>query len=205
MEGHKMFSEVEMTRDVAICSKDLKSQSPPHHQILSRLLEDLMCESASKEHGFHLGITAVKSIGNNKNKNDDDHHQKQVLTFPVSFTCRTFMPVEGDVLQGVVYKVYSNGAFIRPGPLRHAYLPAVKMPAYRYFPAGSEEEKACFRREDLTKIAAGVVVRFKVLAVRFVESRPHEKGNDVHVLVTLEDDDDTLGPISLAGPDDPYM
>ncbi|ESQ56150.1 hypothetical protein EUTSA_v10026282mg [Eutrema salsugineum] len=200
-----MFSEVEITRDVAICGKLLKSQSPSHQQIISRLLNDLIGETACREHGFYLGITALKSISNNNsnNNNNNNDHQEQVLSFTVSFTCRTFLPAKGDILQGVVYKVYLTGVFIRSGPLRNAYLSRLKMPGYRYLPAAeSEDEKPCFQKDDLTKIAAEVVVRFEVYAVRF-EDGVDTEGNDVQVLATMEDD--SLGPISLTGSDEPYM
>lgn len=201
---NQMFSEVEMARDVAICAKHLNGQSP-HQQILCRLLQDLVHEKACREHGFYLGITALKSIGNNKNNNIDneDNHQAHILTFPVSFTCRTFLPARGDILQGIVKKVLWNGVFIRSGPLRYAYLSLLKMPDYHYVHSHSEDEKPYFQKDDLSKIAAGVVVRFGVLAVRFKE-RPHKRRNDYYVLATLEGYE-TLGPISLTGSDEPYM
>ncbi|CAN8324483.1 unnamed protein product [Cochlearia groenlandica] len=204
-----MFSEVEIDRDVAVCVKHSKGLSPPHQQILSRLLLDLKNERACKEHGFYLAITSLKSIGNKHNKRDHyNNHQSQVLTttFPVSFTCRTFLPSRGDILQGVVHNVLWAGVFISSGPLRYAFLSLSKMPPdYRYFPANSDgEEEPCFRRDDLTKIAVGVVVRFEVLAVRFKKSPPDVGRNDIYVLATLQDDD-TLGPLSLTGADEPYM
>lgn len=200
-----MFSEVEMARDVAICASHLNGQAP-HHQILGRLLKDLIHEKACREHGFYLGITALKSIGNSKNNNDEneDSHQAHILTFPVSFTCRTFLPARGDILQGTVKKVLWNGAFIRSGPLRYAYLSFLKMPNYHYVHSPlSEDEKPYFQKDDLSKIAVGVVVRFGVLAVRFKE-KPHKRRNDYYVLATLERND-SFGPISLTGSDEPYM
>ncbi|KAL1200062.1 DNA-directed RNA polymerase subunit 7-like protein [Cardamine amara subsp. amara] len=204
--NRQMFSEVEMARNVAICAKHLNGQSP-HQQILCRLLQDLLREKACEEHGFYLGITALKSIGNSINNNSsndsEDEHQAHILTFPVSFTCRTFLPAKGDILQGIVSKVLWNGAFIRSGPLRYAYLSFLKMPDYQYVHTVSEDDKPCFQKDDLSKIAVGVVLRFVVLAVRFKE-KPHKRRNDFYVLATLEGND-TLGPISLTGLDDPYM
>ncbi|XP_006282711.2 DNA-directed RNA polymerase subunit 7-like protein [Capsella rubella] len=202
-----MFSDVEMSRDVAICAKHLIGHTF-HQEILTRLLQVLTHEKACRKHGFYLGITSVKSIGKNKNKiininnNNEDNHQAQILTFPVSFTCRTFLPARGDVLQGVVKMVLSNGVFISSGPLRYAYLSPLKMPDYHYVQSESDDEKPYFQKDDLSKIAVGVVVQFVVLAVRFKE-RPHKIRNDYYVLATLEGD--TLGPISLAGSDEPYM
>ncbi|XP_010450028.1 PREDICTED: DNA-directed RNA polymerase subunit 7-like protein [Camelina sativa] len=199
-----MFSEVEISRDVAICAEHLNGQSP-HQQILYKLLQDLIHEKACREHGFYLGITALKSIGDKKNNNIDneDNHQARTLTFPVSFTCRTFLPARGDVLQGIVKQVLWNGVFIRSGPLRYAYLSLLKMPDYHYVHSQSDNEKPYFQKDDLSKIAVGVVVRFVVLAVRFKE-RPHKRRNDYYVLATLEGYR-KVGPISLTGSDEPYM
>lgn len=194
---NRMFLDVELAREVAICANHLKGQSP-QQQILRRLLQDLIREKACKEHGFYLGITAIKSISNN-----NDNHEADVLTFPVSFTCRTFLPARGEILQGVVNRVLSNGAFIRSGPLRYAYLSSLKMPEYQYVSSVSDDEMPYFQKDDLSKIAVGVVVRFAVMAVRFKE-RPNQRRNDFYVLATMEGDD-TLGPISLTGPDEPYM
>ncbi|ESQ43074.1 hypothetical protein EUTSA_v10015358mg [Eutrema salsugineum] len=204
-----MFSEVEMVRDVTICAKHLKGQSPPHHQILNRLLQDLIYEKACKEHGFYLGITALESIGNSKN-NNDDNHQAELLTFPVSFTCRTFLPSRGDILQGVVRKVLwsggARGVLIHCGPLRYAYLSRMKMPDYHFVQPeteSEEEETPYFQRDDLTKISVGVIVRFAVLCHRFKEYSDKRR-LDVYVLASVEGDD-TLGPISLAGSERPCM
>ncbi|KAG2299290.1 hypothetical protein Bca4012_010860 [Brassica carinata] len=209
----RMFSEVEMSRDVAIPAKQLKGHSPPHQQILTRLLQDLLNEKACREHGFYLAITALKSIGNinNNNSTDDDNPQADVFTFPVSFTCRTFLPARGNIMIGTVMKLLFNGpngaataVLISSGPLRYAYLSYLKMPDYHFVPAKSEEdEEACFQKADLTKIAVGVVVRFLVLGRRFKVS-PEKRRTDVYVLASV-DGDDTLGPVSLTGCDRPYM
>lgn len=194
-----MFPEVELSREVTICAKNLKGKSP-HQQILRRLLEDLLREKACKEHGFYLGITAIKSISKN---NINDIHGVDVLRIPVSFTCRTFLPLRGEILQGVVARVYWSGVIIRSGPLRYAYLSTLKMPKYQYVSTEPEGEKAYFQKDDLSKIAVGVVVRFAVMDVRF-EEIPNNRRNDIYVLATMEGDD-ALGPISLTGPDEPYM
>ncbi|KAF8090401.1 hypothetical protein N665_0477s0006 [Sinapis alba] len=207
----RMFSEVEMSRDVAIPAKHFKGQSPPHQQILTRLLQDLLHEKACREHGFYLAITALKSIGNNNNNDDTSQAQADVLTFPVSFTCRTFLPSRGNIMIGTVMKVLFNGpngaapaVLISSGPLRYAYLSYLKMPDYHFVPAKSEEEEACFQKDDLTKIAVGVVVRFLVLGRRFKVSPEKRRRTDVYVLASV-DGDDTLGPVSLTGCDRPYM
>ncbi|CAN6861196.1 hypothetical protein Bca4012_044662 [Brassica carinata] len=210
----RMFSEVEMCRDVAIPAKQLKKgHSPRHQQILTRLLQDLLHEKACREHGFYLAITALKSIGNINSTTDDDNPQADdVLTFPVSFTCRTFLPARGNIMVGTVMKVLFNGlnggaapaVLISSGPLRYAYLSYLKMPDYHFVPPNSEEEEEpCFQKDDLTKIAVGVVVRFVVLGRRFKVS-PEKRRTDVYVLASVEGDD-TLGPVSLTGCDRPYM
>ncbi|XP_010532601.1 PREDICTED: DNA-directed RNA polymerase subunit 7-like protein [Tarenaya hassleriana] len=195
-----MFLEVELRRDVAMCTGHL-SGLIPHQQIVRRLLQDLMSEKACEEHGFYLAVTSLKNIGNPNLLEDDNGGgwSYRPVTFPVSFTCRTFLPRRGEVLKGVVQRVFRNGVFISCGPIRYAYLSAIKMPGYHYL---DRDENLCFRKEDCSKIEVGVVVRFKVLAVRFNE-RQNKKRNDFYVLATIEGK--SFGPISLAGPDEPYM
>ncbi|CAH8336156.1 unnamed protein product [Eruca vesicaria subsp. sativa] len=206
----RMFSEVELSRDVAIPAKHLKGHSPPHQHILTKLLQDLVQEKACREHGFYLAITALKSIGNINNSTEDDNPQADVFTFPVSFTCRTFLPARGNIMVGTVMKLLCNGpngaataVLISSGPLRYAFLSHLKMPDYHYVPPKSEEEEPCFQKDDLTKIAVGVVVRFVVLDRRFKVS-PEKRRTDVYVLASVEGDD-TLGPVSLTGCDRPYI
>ncbi|CAA7028122.1 unnamed protein product [Microthlaspi erraticum] len=201
-----MFSEVELARNVVLCPNHFESGQPLHQLILEKVLRGLMDERSCEEHGFFLGITAVKSIGEGKkryfkNVNDDNDPGIVVTVFLVSFMCRTFLPVRGEIMEGIVDKVFATGVFISSGPLRYAYLSAIKMPRYRYVPASQTEEEPYFLRDDLSRIAVGVVVRFKVLAVRFKQGEERWRDNEFYVLAYLEGND-TLGPVSLAGSED---
>jgi DNA-directed RNA polymerase-4/5 subunit 7 len=50
--------------------------------------------------------------------------------FPVVFNCRTFIPFKGEILQGVVHRIFRQGVFLRCGPINYAFISARKMPNY---------------------------------------------------------------------------
>lgn len=196
-----MFSEVELIRDVAVDAENIKSDglvSRPQSFIMTRLLEDLVREKASKDHGYFLAVTSLKKIGKMKAVEESGD-----VFFPVVFNCRTFLPYEGEILQGIVHCIYRHGVFLRCGPIKYAYLSARKMPGYQYV-CGQKmacqkcghDRKPLFVSNEFAKIENGVVVCFMVLGVRWFENWGNVK-NEFGVLATLEGD--SLGPISLSG------
>jgi DNA-directed RNA polymerase-4/5 subunit 7 len=59
-----MLCEVALLRDVAILAENLnKNGLVSQRSIITRLLEDLLNEKASKDHGYFLAVTSLKSIG----------------------------------------------------------------------------------------------------------------------------------------------
>lgn len=196
-----MFSEVELLRDVTVDAENLKRNSlvtHPQSVIATRLLEDLLSEKASKDHGYFLAVTGLKKIGKGKVVEESG-----VVFFPVVFNCRTFLPYEGEILQGIVHRVFRHGVFLRCGPIKYAYLSARKMPGYRYVgfqkvpgQKYGHDRKPLFVSNEFAKIENGVVVCFMVLAVRWFENWGNIK-NEFGMLATLEGD--SLGPISLSG------
>ncbi|EXB38410.1 DNA-directed RNA polymerase II subunit [Morus notabilis] len=196
-----MFSEVELIRDVTVDAENIKSDglvSRPQSFIMTRLLEDLVREKASKDHGYFLAVTSLKKIGKMKAVEESGD-----VFFPVVFNCRTFLPYEGEILQGIVHCIYRHGVFLRCGPIKYAYLSARKMPGYQYVYGQKmacqkcgHDRKPLFVSNEFAKIENGVVVCFMVLGVRWFENWGNVK-NEFGVLATLEGD--SLGPISLSG------
>lgn len=181
-----MRQEVEISRHVSIHKGDLTKRS-----IVRTLMLQLLHEKASKQHGYFLAITKLKSIS-----------KEQVLvnhsiSFQVSFKCRMFLPIRGETLQGIVYLVKPLGVIIKCGPTKHAYLSALKMPGY-HLVTGKEPY---FENERLDRIGRGVVVCFKVLDVKWVEDRPSNGiKREFQMLVSLETGE-PFGPVSLPGYD----
>ncbi|XP_050385465.1 DNA-directed RNA polymerase subunit 7-like protein [Argentina anserina] len=180
-----MFSEVELVRGVAVLAEKLDKDSPDTSKsvITTQLLKGLLKEKASKDHGYFLKVTALKKIGNGQISGD-----LRKMLFPVAFSCRTFIPRQGEILEGVVYQVHNLGVFIRCGPLKHGYLSARLMPNYHY--AGGRNP--FFYRGDLAKIEKEVVVRFRVLATRWIEKR-REMRKEFVMIVSIVGD--SLGPV----------
>ncbi|KAK9288138.1 hypothetical protein L1049_016586 [Liquidambar formosana] len=179
-----MFCEVELVRDVVILAENLKNGLVLQRSIIMQLLEDLLNEKATKDHGYFLAVTSLKSIG----KAEVQEESGDVF-FPVVFKCRTFIPLRGEILQGVVHHIYRRGVCLRCGPIKYVYLSARKMPDYHYVPG----KNPVFLSEGRSRIENGVAVRFMVLSVRWIEERGETK-RDFEMLASLEGD--FLGPIS---------
>ena len=186
-----MFCEVELLRDVAVLAENLdRNGVVSQRSIITRLLEDLVNEKSSKDHGYFLAVTSLKNIGNGEVVDESGD-----IFFPVVFNCRTFLPSTGEILQGVVHYIFSHGVFLRCGPIKYAFLSARKMPNYHYV-AG---ENPVFLSDELAKIDNDIVVRFVVIGVRWIEKRRLVKKEFV-MLASLVGD--SLGPISLSGSDE---
>ncbi|KAJ7979929.1 DNA-directed RNA polymerase II subunit [Quillaja saponaria] len=185
-----MFTQVELLRVVAVIAKKQdRNRLVSRRSIITHLLEDLLSEKASKDHGYFLAITGLKSVGKGKLVDESN------VLFPVVFDCRTFIPSRGEILEGVVYRVNNIGVFMKCGPVKYAFLSARKMPKYQYTPG----ESPIFMNDELSKIAKDTVIRFLVLAVKWVETRNDIK-KEFLILASLEGD--SLGPIALSGFDE---
>ncbi|KAK4478159.1 hypothetical protein RD792_017441 [Penstemon davidsonii] len=156
--------------------------------IVTKLLNQLSRYRACKC-GYLLAVTKLVSIGHGHNKSSP-----HCTCFPVEFRCRTFIPVNGEIFTGVVKHVLERGVFLKSGPMNIVYLSSLKMPNFNY--VSDKIEKLVFMRDDLSKIEVGVVVRFVVFAVKWVEDRQRE----FRVLASI--DGDGLGPVSSNGLDE---
>ncbi|XP_048332682.1 DNA-directed RNA polymerase V subunit 7-like [Ziziphus jujuba] len=186
-----MYFEVELVRDVAVLAENFKKDVPiSQGSIITQLLENLLQEKATKDHGYFLSVTSLKRIG----KGEVVEESGNVL-FPVVFNCRTFLPIKGEILHGVVHHTLRLGVCLRCGPIKYAFLSARKMPRYQFVSG----EKPVFLSDELGKIEAGVVVRFVVLDLRWIEKRGRFRKEFV-MLASLEGD--SLGPIALSGSDE---
>ena len=95
-----MFFEVELLRDIAVPAKsvDRNELRVPQRYTVPRLLEGWINQKACKDHGYFLSVTKSKSI----DKEGPTVNGPGVVSFPVIFMCRTFLPVKGEILHGVV-------------------------------------------------------------------------------------------------------
>ncbi|OWM87851.1 DNA-directed RNA polymerase V subunit 7-like [Punica granatum] len=180
-----MYFEVELRRKVLVLPENLgENELVSQRCIVTQLLKNLSYEKASKDEGYFLTVSGIKSIGSGQPLRRSRH-----VFFPVTFTCRTFMPYRGEILQGVVHHISRVGAFMSCGPVKLAYLSILKMPGYHYVPG----DVPFFLNNELSKINTGVVVQFVVLDVRWIEKRD-SMTKEFQMLASL--DGDNLGPIS---------
>ncbi|KAK9179744.1 hypothetical protein WN943_028949 [Citrus x changshan-huyou] len=59
----------------------------------------LINEKACKDQCYFLSVTNLKSIGRERGT----VNESGVVFFPVTFLCRTFLPVKGEILHGVIH------------------------------------------------------------------------------------------------------
>ncbi|XP_051127725.1 DNA-directed RNA polymerase V subunit 7-like [Andrographis paniculata] len=181
-----MLREIVFIRRVGIpVSSQQKNREVLASVLANALLKQLLNNKAC-EYGYFLSVTKLISIGQGDNKFCSDF-----ILFPIEFRCRLFLPVAGEVMTGVVHKMNLRGVFIRSGPMNCVYLSNQLMPNYNYVPG----ENPTFLGEDSSKIQVGVVIRYAVYAVRWIEDRWRE----FRVLATIADDG--LGPVSSNGLD----
>ncbi|GAY67414.1 hypothetical protein CUMW_256280, partial [Citrus unshiu] len=70
---------------------------------VTRLLKGLINKKACKDHCYFLSVTNLKSIGRERGS----VNESGVVFFPVTFLCRTFLPVKGEIMHGVMYSEWT--------------------------------------------------------------------------------------------------
>ncbi|KAL5554697.1 hypothetical protein UlMin_042098 [Ulmus minor] len=188
-----MFREVELERIVPVLAESCNSDKIiSQRSIVTQLLEGLLREKACKNCGYFLSVTGLKRIG------EGQAVEQGNLIFPVVFKCRTFLPLKGEIFQGVVTSVLRLGVFLRFGPIKYAFLCDRKMHGYQFVSG----ENPSFVNDEHAEIKKDVVVRFKVLDVRWVEKREGRVCIRKEFMMLATIDGDSLGPISLCESDE---
>ncbi|THF95067.1 hypothetical protein TEA_000162 [Camellia sinensis var. sinensis] len=192
MQITNMFREMEIRGRVAIPTKSLdRNGVVPQSSVVTGLLKELLLIKSTEEHGYFLAITELKSIGNGEFEDESGD-----VLFSVAFHCRTFLPVNGEIMLGVVHKIHRRGVFLRCGPMKYIYLSAQKMPNFYY---AQWKTREIFINDDHSRIENDVVIRFVVFAVRW-RKKHWDIERDFMILASLEGD--CLGPVSLPGSDE---
>ncbi|KAL7177445.1 hypothetical protein ACSBR2_030746 [Camellia fascicularis] len=189
MQMTNMFREMEIRGRMAIPTKSLdRNGVVPQSSVVTGLLKELLLIKSTEEHGYFLAITELKSIGNGEFEDESGE-----VLFSVTFHCRTFLPVNGEIMLVVVHKIHRRGVFLRCGPMKYIYLSVQKMPNFYYAQWKAQE---IFISDDHSRIENDVVIRFVVFAVRW-RKKHWDIERDFMILASLEDD--CLGPVSLLG------
>ncbi|XP_071690923.1 DNA-directed RNA polymerase IV subunit 7-like [Rutidosis leptorrhynchoides] len=181
-----MLHDIECLQHVIIPTKDLDANGMvPTRSVVTNLLKQLSMYKAIEEFGYFLGVTKLKTIDNGRKLDSTKY-----IDFLVAFNCRTLLPVEGEVMIGVVHTISRFGVFLKSGPMNIVYLAPRKMPNYYFV----DEGKPLFMSNDLSRIEKGVLIRFVVFATKWIQ-----RTRDVRVLASI--DGESLGPVATAGLD----
>ncbi|CAM8991767.1 unnamed protein product [Rhodiola kirilowii] len=181
-----MLHEVEFSKFYLVPDANRTKRS-----IVNSLMMQLLEEKSSEQHGYYLAITKLESIGEGEVQSNPN---MGTVAIPVVFRCRMFLPVIGETLEGIVYAVKTRGVMIKCGPTKNVYLSAQKMPGYNLVTG----DVRYFQNDRLDRIERGVVVRFMVLSVKWVENRPGRLKREFLMLASLETGE-SFGPVSLPG------
>ncbi|KAL8158291.1 DNA-directed RNA polymerase V subunit 7-like [Apium graveolens] len=186
-----MLEEVEYSFNVVVRLTELdENKQVPQNVIVTRLLKQMMNVKSTEEIGYFLAVTKLKRIGTGKVLDSLDY-----VLFPVCVQCRTFLPMDGEIMHGVVFNVITNGVFMRRGPIRFIYLPAQKMPGYSYV---HDDQNPFFVSADGSRIGRDVVVNFMVYGTRWVHKNWYAE-REYTLIASLEGN--SLGPMALSGHD----
>eukprot|EP00262_Sarcandra_glabra_P007931 TRINITY_DN21060_c0_g1_i1.p1 TRINITY_DN21060_c0_g1~~TRINITY_DN21060_c0_g1_i1.p1 ORF type:complete len:177 (+),score=21.41 TRINITY_DN21060_c0_g1_i1:177-707(+) len=156
-----MFLEIEMPWNVVVPPERLDEKGLMlQRAIILQLLEDISNRKATKDHGYFVAVTALKSIGDGKVRELTGD-----VLFPIVFKCVNFKPFKGEILQGVVDRILKHGVFLKCGPIENIFLSAQTMADYRFVPG----DNPMFLNDKSSKIEKDGVVRFRVLGLKWLE------------------------------------
>ncbi|KAL1804001.1 hypothetical protein ACET3Z_032648 [Daucus carota] len=187
-----MLNEVEYSFYVVVRLAELdENKQVPQNLIVTRLLKQMMHVKSTEEIGYLLAVTKLKRIGTGLVLDSPD-----CVLFPVCVQCRTFLPMSGEIMYGVVYKINMYGVFIKRGPMRFIYLSARKMPGYSYV---DDDQNPFFVSTDGSRIELDVVLSFIVYGTRWTQRNNYAE-REYMIVASL--DGNGLGPMALSGHDD---
>ncbi|KAK2972935.1 hypothetical protein RJ640_021992 [Escallonia rubra] len=187
-----MLHEAECNYHVPIPAQDIdKNGKVALSSVATCLLKCVLELKAAERCGYFLAVTKLKSIGKG-------YEFSGSCYFRVDFNCRTFLPVDGEIMVGVVSAIDIFGAYLKCGPMNYVYLPAHKMPGFHLV----DGKNPHFLADNLSRIENGDMIRCKVFAVRWIEKIRHIEREFI-ILASLEGDG--LGPISLPGSDEMHF
>ncbi|CAA7012825.1 unnamed protein product [Microthlaspi erraticum] len=169
-----MFIKVKLPWNVTVPAEDMDMKGQLQRSILIRLLDAFASKKATKDLGYFVALKDLEEIGEGKIRENTGE-----VVFPVVFNGITFKIFTGEILNGVVHKVFKSGVLLRSGPCETVYLSNLKMPGYDYI----HGEEPIFVNQNLSRIEIGSSVRFVVLAVDYREAE-----KDFIVLASLVGD-----------------
>ncbi|XP_060671398.1 DNA-directed RNA polymerase V subunit 7 [Ziziphus jujuba] len=171
-----MFLKVQLPWNVVIPAENLDAKGLMLQKaIVIRLMDEFATKKATKDLGYFLAVTTLDKVGEGKvRQNTGD------VMFPVVFSGITFKLYRGEILEGVVHKVFKHGVLLRCGPVENIC---------RIINICLRRINAFFLNDMPSKIEKDVVVRFIVIGTKWLEA-----DREFQALVSL--DGDYLGLIA---------
>nr|AJA90783.1 DNA-directed RNA polymerase IV seventh largest subunit [Pinus canariensis] len=174
-----MFFEIEMTRNVVVSPDGLHSGLLLQRSIILQLIEDISRIQATEENGYLVAVTTLEGRGEGKIR-----EMTGSVVFPVKFKCIVFKPFKNEILEGGIEVVMKTGVHVTCGPMAEVFIPSQKMTDFEFIPG----ENPIFRNKQSSNVEKGGKIRFKILAIKWLEQR-----RVFQALGSLEGD--FLGPI----------
>ena len=174
-----VFRQVEMSWNVPLSPDKLSPKGLLlRKSIIERLLEDIACRKASKEHGYYIAVNQLKAISEGRVREVTGD-----VLFAVTFSCITLKPMKGEIMVGSVEKILKHGVFLKSGPMENIFLSEKTMSGYKYIGG----ENPMFMK-DRSKLEKDTFVRLKVMGFHWMEA-----DRQFQLLVSLAGD--FLGPL----------
>ncbi|PKU60924.1 DNA-directed RNA polymerase V subunit 7-like [Dendrobium catenatum] len=177
-----VFLDVELTKKVIVSPDKFKGLNISFRKYLTiQLFAKLGRHKSSRKRGYFLSPMYINYADDGqKNKRTNEY------TFEVSFNCTTMKPCKGEILIGIVYKITTDGIYLKSGPMQNIFLSENKMKDYKFYIV----EQLVFANPNRGgSIKIGTKVRFKVFKVEWIKS-----DGEFHIQATIEAN--YLGPMS---------
>lgn len=157
-----MFFEIEMTRTVVVSPNGLHSGLLLQRSIILQLIEDISRIQATEENGYLVAVTTLEGRGEGKIR-----EMTGSVVFPVKFKCIVFKPFKNEILEGEIAVVMKTGVHVTCGPVAEVFIPSQTMTDFEFIPG----EKPIFRNKQSSNVEKGGKIRFKILAIKWLEQR----------------------------------
>ncbi|CAM6098947.1 unnamed protein product [Calypogeia fissa] len=155
-----MFSEVEFEWKVLVQPDAMKSSAHIHRAVILKLLKDFNDVKCTQQHGYHVVLTTLESIGVGKL-----WEWRGCVAFPVRFRCVVFNVFTNEHVLAVVTEINSDGIYSQCGPIESVYIAKRLMRDYDLLSTEVDSLEVTKWRNFITgtTIKKGDVIRVEIL------------------------------------------
>ncbi|CAM6130034.1 unnamed protein product [Calypogeia fissa] len=155
-----MFAEVEFEWTVLVEPDAMKSGAHIQRAVILALLKDFNDKKCTPQHGYHVAITTLESIGEGRL-----WELRACAAFPVRFRCIVFNVFKSEHVVAVVTEALSNGIMSRCGCIDQLFISSKYLKDYEVLSTDVDGLKVTMWRNsvDGKSIKKGDVIRVKIL------------------------------------------